>query len=93
MNMPVGAKLGEVYVLPATAQSTQWGWFDNAQPPVLKLRSGDRVAMETLMAAANQILPGVTIEDITKMRLAHPGRGPHTITGPIYVEEASPAIR
>ena len=34
MNMPVGAKLGEVYVLPATAQSTQWGWFDNAQPPV-----------------------------------------------------------
>lgn len=90
MNMPVGAKLGEVYVLPATAQTTQWGWFDNAQPPVLKLRSGDRVAMETLMAAANQILPGVSIEDITKMRLAHPGRGPHTITGPIYIEEAEP---
>jgi acetamidase/formamidase len=24
------------------------------------------------------------------MRLAYPGRGPHTITGPIYVEEAEP---
>lgn len=88
--MPVGAKLGDVYVLPATPETTQWGWFDNAQPPVLKLRSGDRVAMETLMASANQVLPGVSIEDITKLRLAYPGRGPHTITGPIYIEEAEP---
>ncbi len=90
MNMPVGAKLGDVHVLPATSETTQWGWFDNAQPPVLKLRSGDRVAMETMMAAANQVLPGVTIEALTKMRLEHPGRGPHTITGPIYIEEAEP---
>ncbi|HEX9449891.1 MAG TPA: acetamidase/formamidase family protein [Burkholderiales bacterium] len=90
MNMPVGAKLGDVHVLPATSETTQWGWFDNAQPPVLKLRSGDCVAMETMMAAANQVLPGVTIEALTKMRLEHPGRGPHTITGPIYIEEAEP---
>lgn len=90
MNMPIGAKLGDVFVLPATSETTQWGWFDNAQPPVLRLRSGDRVAMETLMAAANQVLPGVSIGDITRMRLDHPGRGPHTITGPIYIEEAEP---
>src|ERR1700704_489418 len=82
-NMPVGAKLGDVHVLPATSETTQWGWFDNAQRPGLKLRSGDCVAMETMMAAANQVLPGVTIEALTKMRLEHPGRGPHTITGPI----------
>ena len=43
-HLPVGAKLGDVYVLPATPETTQWGWFDNAQPPVLRLRSGDRVA-------------------------------------------------
>ncbi len=90
METPIGAKLGDVYVLPATPQTTQWGWFDNAEPPVLKVRSGARVAMETMMAAANQVLPGVTIEELTKLRLAHPGRGPHTITGPIYVEEAEP---
>ena len=90
METPIGAKLGDVYVLPATPQTTQWGWFDNAEPPVLKVRSGARVAMETMMAAANQVLPGVTIEALTKLRLAHPGRGPHTITGPIYVEEAEP---
>ncbi|MEQ1880107.1 MAG: acetamidase/formamidase family protein [Burkholderiales bacterium] len=89
-GLPVGAKLGDVHVLPATPQTTQWGWFDNAQPPVLRLRSGERVAMETQMAAANQILPGVSIEEITQLRLAFPGRGPHTITGPIYIEEAEP---
>ena len=89
-GLPAGAKLGDVYVLPATPETTQWGWFDNAQPPVLKVRSGDRVAMETMMAAANQILPGVSIEDITKLRLAYPGRGPHTITGPIYIDDAEP---
>src|SRR5262249_49366688 len=89
-SVPVGAQLGGVYVLPATPETTQWGWFDNAQPPVLRIRSGDRVAMETLMASANQVLPGVPIEEITRLRKAHPGRGPHTITGPIYVEEAEP---
>ncbi|HVY05732.1 MAG TPA: acetamidase/formamidase family protein [Burkholderiales bacterium] len=88
--MQVGAKLGGVHVLPATPETTQWGWFDNAQPPVLKIRSGDRVSMETLMAAANQVLPGVSIAEITRVRLANPGRGPHTITGPIYVEGAEP---
>jgi len=90
LSAQVGARLGEVYVLPATPQTTQWGWFDNAEAPVLKIRSGDRVAMETMMASANQVLPGVSIEEITQMRLAHPGRGPHTITGPIYIEEAEP---
>jgi acetamidase/formamidase len=89
-DLPVGAKLGDVHVLPATPQTTQWGWFDNAQPAVLRLRSGERVSMETMMASANQVLPGVSIEDITRMRLADPGRGPHTITGPIYIEEAEP---
>ena len=86
----VGARLGDIHVLPATPQTTQWGWFDNAQPPVLKIRSGERVALETMMASANQVLPGMPIEEITRLRLSFPGRGPHTITGPIYIEEAQP---
>jgi len=88
--LPAGSKLGDVHVLPATPETTQWGWFDNAQPPVLRLRSGDRVSMETLMASSNQVLPGVSIEEITRLRVAHPGRGPHTITGPIWIEDAEP---
>jgi len=40
-----GYRLGQVHMLPATPDTTQWGWFDNAQPPVLWLRSGDTVVM------------------------------------------------
>jgi acetamidase/formamidase len=78
------------HLLPATPATTQWGWFDNAQAPVLRIRSGDTVVMETLMHAHNQIVPGVTIEQVKKMRTDFPGRGPHSLTGPIHVEEAEP---
>ena len=81
---------GKVYLLPATLETTQWGWFDNAQPPVLKVESGDTIVLETMMHSHNQVVPGRTIEEIKKLRTDHPGRGPHTITGPIYVNGAEP---
>lgn len=79
-----------VHLLPATLDTTQWGWFDNAQPPVLRVKSGDTIVMETMMHSHNQVVPGTTIEQIKKLRTDFPGRGPHTLTGPIYVEEAQP---
>jgi acetamidase/formamidase len=83
-------KGGKVHLLPATLETTQWGWFDNAQAPVLKVDSGDTVVLETMMHSHNQVVPGRTIEEIKKLRTDHPGRGPHTITGPIYVNGAEP---
>src|SRR5437773_5230855 len=80
----------KVHLLPATLETTQWGWFDNAQPPVLRVNSGDTVVMETMMHSHNQIVPGTTIDQIKKLRTDYPGRGPHTMTGPIYVEGAEP---
>ena len=85
--LPSGKK---VHLLPATLETTQWGWFDNAQPPVLRVNSGDTVVMETIMHSHNQIVPGTTIDQIKKLRTDYPGRGPHTMTGPIYVEGAEP---
>ncbi len=90
MAAPVPSKQGKVLLLPATMETTQWGWYNNAQPPVLHMHTGDIVVMETMMHAHNQIVPGVSIEKIKKLRTDFPGRGPHTITGPIYVEEAEP---
>lgn len=81
---------GKVHLLPATLETTQWGWFDNAQAPVLTIDSGDTVVMETMMHSHNQVVPGRTIEEIKKLRTDHPGRGPHTVTGPIYVNTAQP---
>ena len=85
--LPSGKK---VHLLPATLETTQWGWFDNAQPPVLRVNSGDTVVMETMMHSHNQVVPGTTIDQIKKLRTDYPGRGPHTMTGPIYVEGAEP---
>jgi hypothetical protein len=81
---------GKVHLLPATLETTQWGWFDNAQPPVLKIDSGDTVVLETMMHSHNQVVPGRTIEEIKKLRTDFPGRGPHTLTGPVYVNGAQP---
>jgi len=85
--LPSGKK---VHLLPATLETTQWGWFDNAQPPVLRVNSGDTVVMETMMHSHNLVIPGTTIEQIKKLRTDYPGRGPHTLTGPIYIEGAQP---
>ncbi len=85
--LPNGKKL---HLLPATLETTQWGWFDNAQPPVLRVSSGDTVALETMMHSHNLVVPGTTIEQIKKLRTDFPGRGPHTLTGPIYIEGAQP---
>src|SRR5258706_10436559 len=81
---------GTVHVLPATSDTTQWGWFNNAQPPVLHVKSGDTILFETMMHSHNQIVPGTTIEQIKKLRTDYPGRGPHTLTGPVYIESAEP---
>ena len=57
---------------------------------MLRVNSGDTIALETMMHSHNQIVPGTTIEQIKKTRADFPGRGPHTLTGPIYIEEAQP---
>jgi acetamidase/formamidase len=86
----IGQYQGGVYLLPATAETVQWGWFDNSEQPRARIRSGDTLVMETMMASMNQVLPGVPVDEITRLRVAHPGRGPHTITGPVFVEGAQP---
>jgi acetamidase/formamidase len=78
------------HVLPATLQTTQWGWLDPNEPPKLTINSGDTVAVETMMHSHNAIQPGTTMDDIVKLRLANPGGGPHSVTGPIYVNGAEP---
>ena len=81
---------GKFHVLPATVDTTQWGWLDPAEKPKLVIDSGDTVAVETMMHAHNAIQPGTTMDDLVKLRLANPGGGPHSVTGPIYVNGAEP---
>jgi acetamidase/formamidase len=78
------------YVLPATPENVQWGWYDINEKPKLTIKSGDTVSIETLSHSLGQIKPGVDMDEIVKLRKANPGGGPHSITGPIYVEGAEP---
>src|SRR5437588_10019419 len=52
--LPSGKK---VQLLPATLETTQWGWFDNAQPPVLRVSSGDTVVVENIRHSHSHVGP------------------------------------
>jgi acetamidase/formamidase len=78
------------YVLKATPENVQWGWLDPKEPPKLTIQSGDTVSIETLMHAKDQIKPGASMEKIVELRKANPGGGPHSLTGPVYVQGAEP---
>ncbi|MEW9582458.1 acetamidase/formamidase family protein [Paraburkholderia sp. DGU8] len=92
--LPSDSARGKVIRLEATPETTQFGWYDNAQPPVLRVHTGDTIAMETLIHGHAQIVPDLTIEQMmarAKQEQAEsPGRGVHSITGPVYVEGARP---
>jgi acetamidase/formamidase len=81
---------GRYHLLPATRETTQWGWLDPREPPKLVVDSGDTVALETMMHSHDQIQPGTTMDEIVALRKANPGGGPHSVTGPIYVNGAEP---
>src|SRR4030088_2029455 len=87
VNLTQGKKM---HLLPATLDTTQWGRYDNAQPPVLRVNSGDTVVLETMMHSVIQVVRFQTIERVRLTSTTFMGRGPHTLTGPIYIEEAQP---
>jgi acetamidase/formamidase len=87
VKQPAGAKR---HKLAATLETTQWGWLDPNESPKLTVDSGDIVSIETMMHSHNKIQPGTTMDEIVALRKANPGGGPHSLTGPIYVNGAEP---
>jgi len=81
---------GKHYQLKAIKEEVQWGWLDPRIKPRLTIDSGDTVSVETLAHALDQIHTGVSMDEIVRLRKANPGGGPHSFTGPIYVNGAKP---
>jgi len=81
---------GKHHQLPATLDTVQWGWLDPKEPPKLTINSGDTVSIETMMHAHNKVQQGITMDQIVELRKANPGGGPHSVTGPIFVNGAEP---
>jgi acetamidase/formamidase len=85
-----GAAEGKRHRLAATLDTVQWGWLDPKEAPKLTIDSGDIVSVETMMHSHDKVRPGITMEEIVALRKANPGGGPHSVTGPIYVNGAEP---
>jgi acetamidase/formamidase len=99
-TFPAGAQQagGTVHRLEATPATVAWGYYDAAAKPVLRVRSGDIIDVDTLLTSTPDRLeragvpPGevqASLRAIVDQVKTH-GPGGHILTGPIYVEGAGP---
>jgi acetamidase/formamidase len=75
-----------------------WGYYDAAAKPVLRIKPGDTVEVQTLITNSPEgleraLLPPAQVEqalrDVFK-EVTDKGPGGHILTGPIYIESAEP---
>ncbi len=86
------------YHLKATPETVVWGNYSAASKPVLRIRSGDRVEIDTLITNSPErlVAAGVKPADVQpELKAIYAGvkdKGPggHILTGPVYVEGAEP---
>ena len=98
---------GQTYEVESTPDHVIWGeLFKPDSEPILTVKSGDLVALETISHEGILADQGDTVEFLTgqgidsedilpdqlevKANVEKTGPGPHVITGPIYVEDAEP---
>ena len=90
--------LAVTHTLNATPKTVAWGYYDAKAQPVLRVKSGDTVVVDTLITSSPKRLEeaGVppaqvqkSLRDITD-QVKDKGPGGHILTGPIYVEGAEP---
>jgi acetamidase/formamidase len=82
---------GRVHVVPSTKETVRLGVFDANLAPILTIDSGDIITFpDTWSHFLNEMQPGVTVDTLAKLRVDNPGKGPHSIIGPIAVNKAEP---
>src|SRR5436190_10304296 len=92
------AQSPRTHELPLRPENVHWGYYDAARKPVLRVASGDRVRVETMVAGGLQRLrlAGVAEAEIpeslklVEQRVTERGPGGHPMTGPIYIDGAQP---
>jgi acetamidase/formamidase len=94
------AKSGKptTHQLKPSPTTVAWGFYDAAAKPVLRIKSGDKVEVQTLITSSPTRLEGAglapdqveqSLRDIHQA-VTNKGPGGHILTGPIYVEGAEP---
>jgi len=86
------------YQLKPTPKTVAWGHYDATTTPVLHIRSGDTVEIQTLTTASPALLEGAglppqevetSLRDIYR-QVTEKGPGGHILTGPISIDGAEP---
>ncbi len=86
------------YQLKATPKTVVRGYYDAKTPPVLRIKSGDTVEIETLITTTPERMQtsGLAPEQVQQAlrdvfeQVKDSGPGAHPLTGPIYIEGAAP---
>jgi len=82
---------GRIHTVPSTKETVRLGVFDANLPPIVTVESGDQVSFpNTWSHFLDELQPGVPIARLAELRTSNPGRGPHSIIGPIAVKDAEP---
>lgn len=102
---PVLGQTSSIITLGSTTDTVVRGYFAADVPPVLRIKSGQTVAIDTISLGgipANESpidffgRYGIPPEDVLPEAVdihfneERPGLGPHLVTGPIYIEDAAP---
>lgn len=89
---------GTKHELKASPKTVAWGHYDAKSSPVLRIKSGDTVEVQTLITSSPTRLEGAgvapdqveqALRDIHK-EVTNKGPGGHILNGPIFVEGAEP---
>ena len=93
-SLGISTLFAETYRVPATSKTTTLGLFTLNQSPVVKIKSGDTVSLETWNSCLHEmVFNKTTPADVANFYTKHniqKRRGMHTVTGPVYVEGAEP---
>lgn len=82
---------GRVHTVESRPETVRLGVFDSTLPDVLEIEPGDTVLYpDTWTHFLNRMQPGVSIEQLAQWRRENPGKGPHSIIGPVGVRGAEP---
>jgi acetamidase/formamidase len=82
---------GRLHVVESTKETVRLGVFDANLPPIVVVESGDTISFpNTWSHFLNEMQPGVPVDKLAQLRVANPGKGPHSIIGPIAVKGAEP---
>jgi len=85
------AEGGRVHTVESSDKTVHLGVFDTTLPDILEIESGDTVVYpRTWSHFLNRMQPGVPIADLGRWRMENPGKGPHSIIGPVAVRGAEP---